>query len=196
MIEHLQNVKNPTLSILICSLKTRKRFLDNLIKILKPQLQPNVEIIINTDNKELSIGTKRNQLLDAATAINSEFIAFIDDDDRVHPQYVKKILTAISSTPAPVCIGMEGEIRIDRSKPKIFIHSNRYDHWFEENNKYFRCCNHLNPIKTELAMQVRFPEINMGEDHDYSNRLAALLKDKVEKYIDGPIYYYDYVSNK
>jgi hypothetical protein len=53
---------------------------------------------------------------------------------------------------------------------------------------YYRCPNHLNPIKREIALQVMFPELSRGEDRDFSMRVKRLLKK--EEYIDGIIYFY------
>jgi hypothetical protein len=55
---------------------------------------------------------------------------------------------------------------------------------------------HDENLKIEYAKQCKFPEINKGEDHDYSKKLYELLKDKTETYIDSPIYIYDFRSSK
>jgi len=69
------------LSLLICSLKDRQGYLERLMQILDPQLsgiEDKVEVIVELDNGERSIGAKRNALLDKA---KGEYLAFIDDDD-------------------------------------------------------------------------------------------------------------------
>ena len=78
-------------------------------------------------------------------------------------------------------------IRGERVQRK-FIHSIKYKTWFEENYIYYRCPNHLNPVKRELALKVRFLPQDSGEDCDYSKRLLPLLK--TETYIEGIIYNY------
>ena len=186
------------LSILICSLFNRHESLDILLDILDSQKNNQVEILIEKDNGTITIGTKRNVLLKRA---QGEYVCFIDDDDLVSNDYVSKILEAIKSNPD--CCGIEGLIFLrprirDRYNPKKrlrgqrvqrkFIHSIRYKTWFEEHLVYYRCPNHLNPVKKELALQVMFASLDDGEDRDYSIRLLPLLK--TETYIKGIIYNY------
>lgn len=174
------------LSILICSLEKRRRYLARLMRILDPQRRDDIEILSLVDRGEMSIGDKRNKLLDMA---KGQYCCYVDDDDRVDDQYCKKILDAISTEPD--CVGIEGIITFNGRGPKKFIHSIRYKSWYEENNIYYRNCNHLNPIKREISIQVPFLPINSGEDHDFSDRVLPLLHSEV--YIEGPIYYYDYI---
>ncbi len=188
------------LSILICSLNSRHESLDTLLHILNPQKNDQVEILIEKDNGTMTIGAKRNILLKRA---QGKFICFIDDDDVVSENYVSKILEAIESNPD--CCGIEGLIflrprhrnrdRTSRQKwlrgdrvQRKFIHSIRYKTWFEDKCVYYRCPNHLNPVKRELALKVRFLPLNSSEDKDYSIRLLPLLK--TETYIEGIIYNY------
>lgn len=173
------------LSILICSLASRADKLQRLMNVLQPQINEAVELLIKTDNGEIPIGKKRNLLLEEATGT---YIAFVDDDDLVSEDYVKKILEAIESNPD--CCGIQGIITFQGQGARMFIHSLKYKEWFEQNNIYYRCPNHLNPVKREIALQVKFPETNFGEDKDYSTRLFPLLKE--ERFISGVVYHYLY----
>jgi glycosyltransferase involved in cell wall biosynthesis len=171
-------------SILICSIKERDFMLDNLLYDLKYQTCPEIEILTEIDNRELTIGAKRNKLLDRATG---DYIAFIDDDDSVVEDYVEQILSAIESKPDVV--GIKGNYMVNETYTGIFIHSIQYKEWdCKAGNVFLRCPNHLNPVKRDLALQVKFPEINMSEDQDYSMRLFPLLK--TEAMIKRPIYNY------
>lgn len=177
------------LSILICSLKHRETELNRLLTILNPQLTVDVEVLVETDGGELTIGGKRNILLNKAVG---DYVCFIDDDDIVSNDYVSKILKAIETNPD--CVGIEGEVTFNGNKPKKFIQSIRYNKWFEENNIYCRCPNHLSPVKREIALQVMFPEISFQEDRVYSARIYSYLKK--ESFIDGIIYFYKFIKNK
>ncbi len=179
---------NKKLSILICSLQERQEKLNRLMEVLKPQINDEVEVIIKSDSRQMSIGTKRNSLLNEA---KGEYIAFIDDDDVVSADYVNKILSAIESKPD--CCGIQGTITFQGRCPRTFIHSLEYANWFEKDNIYYRCPNHLNPVKRELALKVGFKEVNFGEDRDYSTRLFPLLKTEIM--ISDSIYYYYYEKN-
>lgn len=181
------------LSILIPSLNRRSHYLDRLLQILNPQIEKykgEVEIVINTDNGEKSIGTKRNELLERSLG---QYIAFVDDDDIVEPYYVEEVLGAIKSNPDVV--GIHLLHKEDGVLKGLTYHSLKYDKWWQETNKdnptlmnYYRNPNHLNPIKREYATQIGFPHINIGEDRDYSYRILPYLKSEV--YIDKPIYHY------
>ena len=194
------------LSILICSIVGRELLLQNLVNELKRQSigkTDDVEILIEVDNKEISTGAKRNILLKRA---RGDYICFVDDDDKVSYDYVAKILEAVESNPD--CCSLVGLLgrkmnrktlrRMQRRKEKInpdeiqsniFIHSLKYKEWFEKDGVYYRCPNHLNTIKRELALQVGFPDVSQSEDRAYSLKLFPLLK--TESVIEGIIYYYE-----
>lgn len=173
------------LSILICSVKKRELKLRNLLKLLRNQTTHEVEILIEVDNREMTIGDKRNKLLIRA---RGNYVVFVDDDDKVSDDYVGKILKAISSSPD--CCGLEGSIHSEKKKwTRKFIHSVKYKKWFESNKVYYRCPNHLNPVKREIALKVAFPSKSLGEDMNYSMRLLPLLNSEV--FINGIIYYYE-----
>lgn len=78
------------LSILILSIPSRlSNFLPTLLQNLLKQAEPfknQVEILTLIDNKVRSIGKKRQNLIDIA---EGEYIAFIDDDDRVSDNYIE-----------------------------------------------------------------------------------------------------------
>lgn len=174
---------NKKLSILIVSLKSRKSMLDNITRFLKVQMTPEVEVLVSVDSGEHSIGTKRNELLRSATG---EYTVFVDDDDYLSPFYVKSILNAIKDSPD--CIGITGVIMLKKEGPKLFKHSLQYKHWFEENKIYYRCPNHLNPVRREIALATMFPDISNQEDRAYSFNIQNKLK--TETNIDEPLYFY------
>ena len=189
MITYFHKSEQPSLSILICSLNNRKHLLDRLYKVLKPQMTDEIEVIVNIDDGEAPIGKKRNELMQAAIG---KYCCAVDDDDLVSEIYCCLILNATNT--GPDVVGIEGTMTTDGGNPKKFIHSLKYNTWYEENGVYYRCPNHLNPIKTDIAKQISFPEINSGEDSDFSHRVRPLIKTEV--YIDQPVYFYDFRPNK
>ena len=184
------NCKIMKLSILICSLNRRKHFLDKLLSKLEAQQNDQVELITSIDDGELSIGAKRQKLLEDS---NGEYIVFIDDDDDVSEDYVQKILSAIKSEPDVV--GIHLIMNHDGHLSGKTYHSIKYKNWYDapsENPQwryYYRNPNHLNPVKRNLALQVGFKDISNGEDRDYSMRLLPLLA--TEEYIKSAIYFYN-----
>lgn len=169
------------LSILICHLNDRDASL--LITKLKLQAKKKpVEVLINSDDGELTIGTKRNELIRSA---KGDYICFVDDDDDVSDDYVLSILKSITGNPDVV--GIEGVVCYDNKKSN-FYHSIEYQGWYTGSDGFYRTPNHLNPVKRSLALSVMFPEIDFGEDKKYSERLIKQVK--TENYIDKPIYFY------
>jgi glycosyltransferase involved in cell wall biosynthesis len=171
------------LSILTCTLESRKQIFENLARVLKLQSNQEVEMLASIDEGQKSIGAKRNELLEAA---KGDYVVFVDDDDMVSPFYVVGILMAIKDNPD--CCGIEGIITQKNVRPKKFVHSLKFDSWFEKDEVYYRCPNHLNPIKREIALDVKFPDQSWQEDQDFSERLKGKLKTEV--FIKGPVYFY------
>jgi glycosyltransferase involved in cell wall biosynthesis len=171
------------LSILTATLTERNSVFQNLARILRAQSNNNVEMLANIDSGEKTIGAKRNELLQAA---KGDYIVFVDDDDMVSPYFVSSILDAIQEQPD--CVGIEGIITQRNLGSRKFIHSIKYKDWYEKDNIYYRCPNHLNPVKREIALKVGFPNLSYQEDRDYSLRLKEELSSEV--YITQPIYFY------
>jgi glycosyltransferase involved in cell wall biosynthesis len=175
----------PRLSILICHMPKRGRLLRELLGCLLPQAgKQSIEILI--DAGDGTTGSKRNRLLDVAAG---DYLCFVDDDDLVSGDYVRRILLAIES--GPDVVGMEGE-RVDARARERFRHSIRYREWVNHgtypHRSFDRNPNHLNPVRRELALLARFPDKTWGEDRDYSARLLPLLNSEV--YLPEPIYVY------
>ena len=184
------------LSVLICSLENRSHFLTRLLDELRKQsfqydLGEKVEIITSIDSGEKSIGQKRNELINQA---NGEYVCFIDDDDMVSPFYLKTIVKGCELNYD--CVGLVGQMTIDGSRAKTFIHSARYKSYFEQNRIYFRPPNHLNAIKKTIAEQFKFPEKNFGEDTDWAMQVARSNKIQTEAPVNVVLYYYLFRSKK
>lgn len=176
------------LSILIASMPLRKWKLNRLLAILEPQIRDHVEVIVDT-SMDYNIGTKRNKLLDRA---KGDYIVFIDDDDLVSENYVDKILTATEGNPD--CIGISGTITTNGKNEKQWHISKEYGTWYTKNTVYYRTPNHISPVKREIALKIRFPEISFGEDAVYSRNIHPHLK--TENLVTGNIYHYKYRSKK
>lgn len=179
----VNNIMEIKLSVLVCTIPEREQLVNNLKRIVSYQSDNSVEMIVCMDNKKASIGKKRNDLLNAA---KGEYICYLDDDDMISPYYVSRVLDSIKE--GPDCVGIKGIIVGNRIEPRVFIHSLEYSEWFEKNGVYYRCPNHLNPIKREIALKVGFPDKSFGEDRDYSYGIKQFLTSEVM--IDEPIYYY------
>jgi hypothetical protein len=186
------------LSILIPTIVEREKSFNALVAKLSDQISLNkldeqIEIVHICDNKEMTIGDKRNKLVKKAIG---EFICFIDDDDDISDEYVKLIYGAIIGHPDIDCIGMVGEITTNGRNPKKFIHSIKYNRYFEKDKIYYRPPNHLNPVRREIAIKYEFPPKNFAEDSSYAVRMCKDGVLKKEHFIKKTIYYYKWVPRK
>lgn len=153
-----------------------------------------VEILVEKDNGEKTIGKKRNDLLQRA---KGKYACFFDDDDTPARDYLSKILKAIEEDKD--CCSFTGVITFDGQSPELFEHSLKYPEWRTNETgvpKYERYPNHLNVIKTEISNKFLFPLTYHGEDHDWSTQIhkAGVLKSEAK--IEGVIYHYQYVTKK
>ena len=179
------------LSILICTLESRKKTFDFLMGNLNAQLKrgdfsEKVEVLFDK-NPDITIGEKRNNLLDKSSG---KFIVFIDDDDEVMDYYVEQILQTIEEHPLIDCIGINGIITFAGANERKWYISKDYGTWYEKANEYFRTPNHISPVKRDIALQVKFPSINQSEDFTYSMGVLPYLKYEVK--IAHPLYHYKF----
>lgn len=183
------------ISILICTIPSRTASFGRLITELRSQMliyAPAVGIISNAST-DLSIGAKRNWLLEKA---ESEYLCFIDDDDMISRDYIDLLMKAADS--GKDCASLKGNYYFNGNFDAIFEHSIKYKKWetVDAQIKYLRYPNHLNLIKTSIAKQFEFSPVNHGEDHDWSTRIHQSGLLKTEHYIDHVIYNYYKVSKR
>jgi glycosyltransferase involved in cell wall biosynthesis len=189
------------LSILIATIKGRERSFAELVEHLTAQCRRDgllpagdaegkVEILWEKDNKQISIGAKRQRLLERA---RGKFVAFVDDDDWVSDHYARRICEAIEAHPDIDCIGLVGEHTTNGANPESFVGSLRYREWAEDRDgyRYVRSPYHKNPVARTAALRAGFRDERFGEDRSYSMRLLDVLRR--ECFIaDEALYYHRY----
>jgi len=162
-----------------------------LIDFLKEQATDEVEIIPYLNKGEKTKGFYRNELMSWS---KGEYLCFVDADDVVSKDYVSTLLYGIKS--GPDCISLRGEYSVNGVFDGVFEHSIKYQEWKTTSNKvkYERNPNHLNCIKSSIAKQFKFRELNHGEDYHWSMDVfnSGLLKK--EFYVDKVLYYYNYIT--
>jgi glycosyltransferase involved in cell wall biosynthesis len=162
------------LSILICSLKfsDREYNLNKILNELANQISINnyeneIEILIEADKGELSVGEKRNKLINRSSG---EYICFIDDDDFISSDYLLSILDNLRKDILLIRINHI----IDGVKSKPIQTSLYLD--IETDTAFFRCNHfHLCPVKSSIAKKVLFMSLNFAEDMYYSQKLVPLI---------------------
>jgi hypothetical protein len=156
-------------SILIPSIVERDSSLKSLLESLREKIgriapDLKVEYCIEVDNREMSIGNKRQKLLENA---NGKYLSFIDDDDDITDAYVEDVLQMI-----------RGNWPVMRLRGKIaqytFTHSleNRLTDKMARGDVFLRPPNHLNPMLSDVAKLVRFKDATRGEDLEWTIRMA------------------------
>lgn len=182
------------LSVLICALVERKDMLSKLLRelqLFKHNSNLKVEILFDIDNRQKTIGQKRNDLVARA---KGKYCCFIDDDDQLSPLYFSEIETALQSKPD--CVSMLGFFYEDGKMMKPFVHTIDCDTYHEDAEAYYRPPNHLNPILTGFVKRVGFPLMNHGEDTDFAMKLCQSKLLQTEGQVQEPIYHYFFVRNK
>jgi glycosyltransferase involved in cell wall biosynthesis len=175
------------LQILIPTMPGREKMLAELLSVLKPQLKKGVGYL--TDDGPGTIGAKRQRMIEAAAA---DYIAFVDDDDMVAPDYVARILPCLKSEPD--CVGITMRVTMDGRDwhpSPIFRHSYRFRENFQWHGQD-RTPHHLCPLKRAVALKSRFPDLMWGEDYRYAVGLLEHIKSE-EWSGDEPIYFYNYI---
>ena len=176
-------------SILIPTIPGREVKLQALIASIHEQRQkicPHLRIDINVyfDNRELSIGAKRQALLQGA---KGKYVSFIDDDDRVLEPYFEDAAACIAQN-LDVC-RLRGTIA-----QYTFTHSlvTKLDSMMAEGDVFLRPPNHLNVLLTDVAKCVPFSDAIQGEDFDWAVKLSKTGYLKTEYTSDPSRIHYIY----
>lgn len=182
------------LSILICSVTERLDKLKLLINKFNQQKNGyEIEILVEIDNKQVSVGAKRQTLLQKA---KGDWITFFDDDDDPSDKYVSLIVNAIRNNPNIDCIGIRGRMTTNGVNQKTWCHRLGYpiegdgNTPLKEGYDYIRPIIHFNPVLRAKALQAGFRDLRFGEDMDYAKRLNPLLEK--EYFIDEELFHYRY----
>lgn len=174
------------LSILIATLPARNTMLQRMLgHVWKQALRRPREVEVLIDAGGGTTGSKRQRLLGRS---RGEFIAFVDDDDRIADDYVDRILSAIDAVPAADCVEFSVEMKSNGTIFKGHC-SIEYMEWSMVDGVYVRCPNHLSPVRRALALKAGFPDKTIGEDYDYSMRLRPHLKVQAPTSSE-PLYFY------
>jgi hypothetical protein len=174
----------------ILTVPQRKDKLLRLIKTIKDQtlisIANRIELIIVNDDGTRTVGDKRNEVLDKA---NGKYVCFIDDDDLVSLNYIPKIFNKLDKEIYDG-IGFWGLYYVSEKPTMLFNHANINNGHFKKDGKQYRPLNHLNPVRTEIAKAIGFPDKNYAEDADYCDRLLESGLVQSEYNFDEVMYHY------
>ena len=181
------------LTIAITTIEKRKVLFEELYGELNKQSKPYgelIEIIWVCDNGEMSIGNKRNKLNNLS---KGKYVVQWDDDDWIMDGGIDLIMEGIK-TDADV-ISFNQWCNIEQWGKLKHFHKYCSIKYAPPNNKidYENAIMNFTPdqknvIKTNIAKQVKFYDLNHAEDSYYMRDILPLLK--TEHNIDKFIYLY------
>lgn len=179
----------PLLSILVPTMPGREGKLASLLAILDGQIddRPDVELLVLRDNRGMTIGEKRNRMVQIA---RGTYVTFVDDDDLVSADYVAAITAKLAAeSPDVLCyllvVEGHGNRRLCRYHPDL-RHQNLP-------HEYRRKPNHLMVWRREIALREQYPPIQTGEDTMWADQMAKHAK-KISV-IDRILYTYRFDPN-
>lgn len=184
-------------SVLIPTIPGRERSLEHLIASLRdkcarcaPGLR--LQICLAYDNREMSIGSKRQLLLGKA---EGKYLSFIDDDDDITDAYIEDLQACLQ--------GQYHTMRLrGQMGPYPFVHSTEITMkhpmaTMDEPAVFQRPPNHLNPMLSDIAKLVRFKDATYAEDLDWTISLyrTGLLTTEYRG-PEGRIHYHYNISGR
>lgn len=158
-------------SVLIPTMPGREVGIHSLIVSVREKVQRicpelRIEFCIAFDNRERSIGMKRQQLLKQATG---KYLSFIDDDDDITDAYITDLLECVQG-------GFHTMRLRGQMNQYTFTHSTVVQLTDPMATKtdppvFQRPPNHLNPMLSDIAKLIPFKDALRGEDLDWTLRL-------------------------
>jgi Glycosyl transferase family 2 len=186
------------LSILTASIPERAGQLAILTERLAEQIcDLPVEHLVFLDNRKRSIGGKRDALLRIA---RGTFIAYVDDDDTVSPDYVASLVDAIKIAITPTAsptdqvdvITFQQFARVDDAHAKIVFGLRQQNQPFVPDTEVQRAAWHVCAWRRSVAILSHFPESNYGEDWAFAEPLNRIARASI--HLDKVLHYYRYNS--
>lgn len=134
------------------------------------ELDSRVHIIHQKNGK---VASARNAGLDWAMNNNSEWVAFIDSDDWVHPQYLQILFNIANKTGADVVVS--GYKEANELETFVLADQNEFNIW---NAELFYCEKNLESVapwgkiyRKSCFESIRYPEGKIGEDEYITYRI-------------------------
>lgn len=223
------------LSILIPTLPQRHRFLRKLMEQITTQIDCDakaatirdgqitvttytfdcmpVEVIVMLDNKQISVGKKRNLLKALA---KGEYLTYVDDDDKISSDYISTIVAATKTgkdlityrvemiengavsrevhyhprytkdmdvAPSLKTLPKEQQEKLEGKSKAAIMRAIK-----KQPAQALRVPNHLMVWKRSLTSGCQFPDISLGEDGAWALKMKPRVSNLHE--IDKVLYWY------
>lgn len=172
------------LTVGICGLLER---IDSLEKIFNELSSQGAKVIAVIDNRQKTLGFKRNYLL---SQVKTDIVSFVDDDDTVDKRYVETILREFSGD----LLTFRTQHYQDGEKTLPVVYSSEFRKQKNLLDRYERYPNAICVWRTELIKSIGFSDITFGEDSEFGERVS-LMKLK-EKRINDILYHHQYSTKE
>jgi hypothetical protein len=159
------------------------------LDLVQPQGSARVELLVFLDNRQRTIGEKRDALVQMS---RGKFVAFCDDDDDVAPNYISAIVAAIAANPHVDVITFKQRVLVDGVEGICHFSLQHQNEPFRAGT-FHRNAWHVCAWRGELARRYRFPAINYGEDWSWAKHLV--MEAAGEYHIDEILHVYRYDRN-
>lgn len=177
------------LSVLIPSVPARREMALALYDSIAAQVEGMpVEILLLLDNKQRSIGKKREALVKLA---QGDYVAFVDDDDRVSSAYIGLVLEGIEQGPDVVTFDSWCELN-GGPKAKV-LHGLEFDNEQYNPAGFRRKPWHIHAWRREFVLPYSFPDVSYGEDWGWCSQFVEKARTQAHVGTD-PLYLYRYNS--
>jgi glycosyltransferase involved in cell wall biosynthesis len=174
---------NPILSILTPAIWNRESAKFLAAAISEQIGSAPVEHLVLFDNRARSIGAKRQALVDIA---RGQYLAFVDDDDDVSPDYVDRLLKA-AQTGADV-ITFRQQAIYNGLESEVHFGINNQDGPFNPGGITLRAPWHVCAWRRERVKDCLFAESNYGEDLAWC--MQARRRARTARHIDAVLHTY------
>jgi len=179
-------------TVMILSIPTRiERYLMPLYTRMLEQAEDHkdVEILCLIDNKSMTIGEKRQALLDSA---RGKWVGFMDDDDGISDDYIKNLHEAMTQHPSDV-ITFDQHCSVNGKEFSVnFRMGNPHDPYIPGAGTLHlkRPPYHMCFWRSEIAKSAKFKPSSYGEDLAWCMEMYPKIRS--ETHIDKVLHYYKY----
>lgn len=181
------------LTIVVPSIPSRKESREKVLDELFKQAEGKpVEVVCLLDNRKSNLSEKRNLAIKNA---KGDFVAFVDDDDRVEPEYVSSILEAIESTPDADVVNFDVMVHGYAATPKLCKYGVGWSH-SEDAKAYYRKPNHVMAYRTAISRRHEYRKdlSAVSEDTEWAERASKDIKKEAR--VEKVLYHYLYNSKE
>jgi len=171
-------VMSIVLSILVPSIPSRFEKFQRIYQKLLDQSKgrDNIEILGLFDNKQRSIGLKRDALVQMS---KGDYVAFVDDDDNISPDYIVKLLQSALSNPDVITFKQTSIINGEQCTVDFDL-THTENEGFTPGGTIKRRPFHVCAFKGEIARKYHFPDKMYGEDWGWCKQVLKDVKTQVK----------------